>query len=174
MRHADNVYDFTVRRDIVRYLHRAAGSPVPSTWCAAIDAGNYATWPGLTSKQVRKHLPKSQATTKGHMRQIRQNIRSTKCKEPTPTPTPTPREMTTESSTDSVRQNLVTVQCVQMTGKLFTDQTGRFPTKSSRGNQYIMVAYNQDSNAILAEPIKNRSAQVLLLAMTTIHTYLTA
>ena len=74
VRHANNVYDFTIQRDIVRYLHRAAGSPVPSTWCTAIDAGNYATWPGLTSKQVRKHLPKSVATTKGHMRQMLVNI----------------------------------------------------------------------------------------------------
>jgi hypothetical protein len=49
-----------------------------------------------------------------------------------------------------------------MTGKLFTDQTGRFPQKSSRGMQYIMIAYNQDSNTIIAEPIKSRAAHDLL------------
>ena len=80
-RQSNNVYDCTLKRDIVRYLHRAAGSPVPSTWCAAIDNGNFATWPGLSSHLVHKHLPKSIATAKGHMMKIRQHIRSTKPKD---------------------------------------------------------------------------------------------
>ena len=65
---ANNVYDYTLNRDIVRYLHRVVGSPVPSTCIKAIDKGNYATWPGLTYQLVCKHLPKSVYTTKGHMR----------------------------------------------------------------------------------------------------------
>ena len=36
------------------------------------------TFPGLTAAGVRKHLPKSIQTTMGHMRKVRQNIRSTK------------------------------------------------------------------------------------------------
>ena len=44
--HANNMYYFTLKRDIMRYLHQGAGSPVPCTWCAAIQKGNYATWPG--------------------------------------------------------------------------------------------------------------------------------
>ena len=67
---------------------------------------------------------------------------------------------------------MVTVHCIQIGGKLFTDQTGRFPTRSSRGNQYVMVAYDQDSNAIIGEPLKTRAAQELLRAMMSIHTYL--
>jgi hypothetical protein len=35
------------------------------------------TWPGLTSQAVRKHLPKSEATVKGHLHTIRKGIRST-------------------------------------------------------------------------------------------------
>ena len=170
---ANNVYDFTLKQEIVKYLHCAAGSPVPSTWCEAIDNNHYATWPGLTSQLVRKHLPKSIATTKGHMRQIRQNVRSTKPKvlniHDIP---PTPSEMTMKSNMDNVRQNTVTIRCMAISGKLFSDQTGRFPNKSSRGNQYIMIAYDQDSNAILAQPIKTRSEHELLKAMTAIHKYL--
>ena len=37
--------------------------------------------------------------------------------------------------------------------KVWTDQTGRFPKKSSRGNQYVMVLAESDSDAILVEPI---------------------
>jgi hypothetical protein len=49
-------------------------------------------------------------------------------------------------------------------GKIYTDQTGRFPVVSSKGNKYIMVLYDYDSNAILAQPIKDRTAPELLKA----------
>ena len=38
--------------------------------------------------------------------------------------------------------------------KQYTDDTGRFPVISRTGNQYIMVAYHCDANAILAVPFK--------------------
>ncbi len=57
--------------DLVHYFHRACFSPVIKTWTQAIDAGFFTTWPGLTSALVRKHLPKSVATAKGHLRQDR-------------------------------------------------------------------------------------------------------
>ncbi len=57
--------------------------------------------------------------------------------------------------------------------KVYTDQPGRFPKKSSSGNQYIMVLNEVDSDAILVEPMKNRTAgemirayQVLITAST--------
>ena len=39
---------------------------------------------------------------------------------------------------------------------VFSDQTGQFPTRSKRGNKYIMVMVEIDSNAILVEPLKSR------------------
>ena len=38
----------------------------------------------------------------------------------------------------------------------YSDLTGRFPYASSGGNQYLLIIYDWDSNAILAEPIKTR------------------
>ena len=38
----------------------------------------------------------------------------------------------------------------------FSDLTGAFPHKSIRGNLYVMVMYDCDSNVILSEPVKNR------------------
>ena len=55
---ANNLYDCTLKRDIFKYLHCVAGSPAPTIWCNAIDNNHYATWPGLLSQMVRKHLPK--------------------------------------------------------------------------------------------------------------------
>ncbi len=40
------------------------------------------------------------------------------------------------------------------TGKMHSDQTGCFPTTSSKGNQYIMVLVEVDGNYIDAEPMK--------------------
>eukprot|EP00804_Cyclotella_cryptica_P000193 CCRYP_016175-RA/>CCRYP_016175-RA protein AED:0.26 eAED:0.26 QI:0/0/0/0.6/0.75/0.8/5/0/1027 len=39
--------------------------------------------------------------------------------------------------------------------KLFTDDMGRFPVCSRSGNQYIMLAYHCNSNAILVEPFQS-------------------
>ena len=40
--------------------------------------------------------------------------------------------------------------------KLYTDDTGRFPTRMRSGNQYVMVAYHS-SNVILIEPLASRN-----------------
>ena len=45
----------------------------------------------------------------------------------------------------------------------YGDITGSFPFKSSRGNQYIYIIYDYDSNYILAEPIKTRQAREIAL-----------
>jgi hypothetical protein len=79
---ANNVYKLQNKQDIVRYLHQVCCSPVPSTWIKAIEAGHFITWPGLTAGLVRKHLPKSIETTKGHLRGQPQGLRSTKAKHP--------------------------------------------------------------------------------------------
>ena len=39
---------------------------------------------------------------------------------------------------------------------VYTDQTGKFPTTSSRGNKYLMVLYHIDGSYIMMEPMKSR------------------
>ena len=68
---SNNVHALSTKSDIVKYLHQSAFIPVVSTWTAAITSGFFTTGPGLTSALVRKHLPKSLATAKGHLRQDR-------------------------------------------------------------------------------------------------------
>ena len=41
---------------------------------------------------------------------------------------------------------------------MWTDQTGQFPKKSSRGNQHVMVMAKSDSKTVIAEPMKNRTS----------------
>ena len=44
----------------------------------------------------------------------------------------------------------------------FLDHTGRFPTRSKRGNKYIMVMVEVDSNAILVKPLKSHKDTKLI------------
>ena len=46
---------------------------------------------------------------------------------------------------------------VEPSDLLATDLTGRFPTISSRGYNYIIVCYIYDTNGIIVRPMKNRS-----------------
>ena len=157
----NNVYSMRTKADLVQYLHQECWSPTPHTWYKAIKKGFFATLPGLTAQLVQKHLLSSKATVKGHMKLTRQHIRSTKTK-----PTET-TAMTALPASDETQANMVslkTVDLIKPTSKVATDQTGRFPVKSSRGNQYIMVAYVHDANAILVRPIKNQSQHSLVNA----------
>ena len=42
--------------------------------------------------------------------------------------------------------------------KIHTDQTGKFPVRSSQGNQYLMIMCEMDSDTILFELIRDRTA----------------
>ena len=46
----------------------------------------------------------------------------------------------------------------------YGDLTGAFPYTSSRGNKYLYVMYDHDSNGILVTPLKNRNANTIVEA----------
>ena len=82
--------------------------------------------------------------------------------------------MTTTSSSNEpcVRTNWVFMKPVEISGKVATDQSGRFPTTSRKGKKYLMVLHEYESNAILSEPMKNCSEAELVRSYTTLHEYL--
>ena len=53
--------------------------------------------------------------------------------------------------------------------RAYTDLTGRFQYRSSRGNEYVLVAYHYDANAILATPVRNRQKETLVTAWSTLN-----
>ena len=55
---------------------------------------------------------------------------------------------------------------------LYTDNTGRFRIHSRSSNQYLMVAYHCDTNAILIEPFQTRECRHCIPAYTRIMTHL--
>ena len=53
---------------------------------------------------------------------------------------------------------------VQQYRKIYSDQTGQFPYKSSRGSQYLLVMYDYFSNAIVFEALKTRQSKEMAQA----------
>ena len=47
---------------------------------------------------------------------------------------------------------------------MFTDQTGKFPQSSRRGNNYQIVIHKIDGNSTWVEPMKNRTKGEMILA----------
>ena len=86
-------------------------------------------------------MPLSPATSKGHIPQVKQNIRSTKL-----------QSTSTITKSKDTKNNLVFVKHYDMTKLICSDQTDRFPVTSDRGNKYMIVVLDNDSNAILSEP----------------------
>ena len=62
------------------------------------------------------------------------------------------------------RENLLCMQPVEVSGQIFSYQTGRFPRVSIRGNRSVMVLYDYESNVILTEPLKNNTTPELVRA----------
>ena len=85
---------------------------------------------------------------KGHMNQTRQNVRLTK------------RKSFEETDTTKLRgkkKRDVYIKIYDMKETIYSNQTGRFPKTSQRGNKYIMVMVEVDSSAIVVEPMKPRT-----------------
>jgi len=66
------------------------------------------------------------------------------------------------------KQKESVVMVLELSGEtqrlMYTNQTGKLPKKSSKGNHYIMVLIEIDSNAILVEAMKNRLAGEMIRA----------
>ena len=157
-----NVFKLKTQHELVQYLHASASFPTEPAWLRAVKNRQYASLPGLTPKVITKHFPKSEEILKGHARKTKSSQRSTKRKpgwednlinknEANPTAETTP-PITTECN---IFVQIYNVEQDEALLKIYTDQTGHFPKKSSQGNQYFMVLTELDSNTtILLEGIK--------------------
>ena len=163
--------------ETVAFAHASLFSPSLSTLHAALAKGYLHNFPGLTARALRKHPPRSFAMVKGHLNQTRQNVKSTKTK---PAPTSKPETTTTTTDDDPFpaqlgstgRSHSCYLADMSPTGQIYTDQTGKFVAPSSNGNNYQLICYDYDSNAILAVPFKNRTAACIKTAFETVHTRL--
>jgi hypothetical protein len=169
---ANNVYEQRTQPNLVQYTHAACGYPTTSTWIQAIDKGHFVTWPGLTASLVRKHLPKSIPTSKGHLDQQRKGIRTTKPQPDKPissAPTTNGTDTTPQSENPNLRTHYIYARSYDVTGEIATDLPEPFPITSAQGHKDILVLYEYDGNVILVEPMRNRMASEHLRAYNKLH-----
>jgi hypothetical protein len=158
---ASAIRSAATKADLATFLHACLFSPMVATLLRAIQRGHFVTFPGLTVDLIRRHLLKSTATTKGHMRGQQQNIPSTKISLPS-VPLATSLDISPSSEPSNPRTMdgfcfLSGIQDMREPERSYSDQTGRFPVPSQRGNNYVFVFYDYDANAILTEALPDRS-----------------
>ena len=137
-----NIYDCTTIGQHICFYHGCLFFPPKSTWIKAIMAGYFQGWPNLTFAAVNRHIQVTSETTKEHLSQCRQGLQSTK--------------FGVEPSTNA-KTNEVYIAIEMQPGKLYTDQTGWLPFTSNGSNAYYVNFYVYNTNAIIAELIKNCS-----------------
>ena len=166
----------------IKFYHQSLWSPTLDTLSKAIKQGFLLTFPQFNMQQIKKYVPPTETTAKGHMRAIPSNYRSTKklfnsqfqVFNATTVPqsqhhliednntiisqTPSVSTPATPSSSDIIeRTHFVYAACEPITGQIYTDQTGKFSHESITGNKYVMVLYDLDSNYIAAEPMPSKT-----------------
>jgi hypothetical protein len=146
-------------------LQKALFSPTKSALLQAVKNGHLGTWPGLTENAIHKHLKLTPAMAMGPMNQRRQKIRST---------SKTPVDDVPKTDTGlGTKTHLVYAVLVDQ-GQLYTDLTGKFPVRSSKGTSYVIVCSIYDCNYVKVFPMKSRSASEWVKAYDHIHKELTA
>jgi hypothetical protein len=136
---ANNVYELRNTGSLVHYLHIALFSPTKSAMLQAVKNGYLVTWPGLTEESINKHLKLTPATAVGHMNQRRQKISST-----SKTPITAAIEDVPATNTNLGTKTHLVYSVLVDQGQMYTDLTGKFPVRSSKGNSYVMVYYVYD------------------------------
>ncbi len=163
--------------DLVAFGHAALFSPVLGTLATALGKGYLENFPGISSRSLRKYPPLSAATIKGHLDQARKNQRSTQPGNIIERDDPilvTDLDSFPEAPTDGAATHYCYACLFEPTGQIYTDQTEKFVAPSSNGNNYFLVLYDWDSNAILAEALKNRLATSILAGYKKLHAVLCA
>ena len=154
--------------ELIQYLHGCCFRPTPITFLKAINNENFLTWIGLNNQQLLNHITPNISTSLEYMDQERKNIQSTKHIK---SEVGVEEDRSFYPDTESVKTHEIFATIIPFNLKItgFSDLTGAFPYKSSRGNLYVMVMYDYDKNAILAEPIKNRQAAIIHNTFTKFH-----
>ena len=133
--------------DRVEFFSRIFCSATESTLINAVKKG-WIKYPGITVRTLQRHKHRLRTPTSaaGHLDQTQQNRR--------------PRQYGTPIDPNAQQQVITTIA----TGYNHMDATGRLPTVSHRGHQYLLIMYCEDSNYIKAIPMKSRHKQSYLEA----------
>ena len=108
----------------------------------------------MSVTNVNRHYPDTVETPQGHLNQSPAGTRSTK---PKPEPLTKPSETDLAKAFNKKEQD-VYIEVYEPKDTIHSNQTGKFLVQSQAGHSYIMLMVHVDFNAVLAEPMKSRSA----------------
>ena len=145
--------------DLMQFLYLSFFSPKPLSWLKGIEYNQYVTYLNLTAHNVKKHLPKSTATAKGHVDKQRINIKSTKLSQQELASKLEDINPPQEQQTNNI---FVALGVTDGEGTLYIDLTGKFPITAASGNKYILIGYDYDNNAIRTRPVQARNDHKML------------
>ena len=152
---AGQMIQHSTQAEIIQYAHLCMSATPYPTFLTAITRG-YIKPPGVNVQNIRRNVPVSVATAKGHLNMHKQNLRSTKSEQDAEEQAQVvfnfPKKLTVENP-----KNLVFAVKICPIESMSADLAGRFPVISKRGKQYHMVLYCAEINYIHIELLSNRS-----------------
>ena len=184
---AANVYTIPYRQNQVKYIHQTFFSPTIPTLLKAINNDQMEGIPFMKAAMVRRHLPPSPATSKGHMKRPCAGIRSTRkiktrsqklkpirCGKIHPNAIRTTPHLVPDDEPLDGANNIFCFAALADKNELtlYTDATGALPVRSLDGNQYYFIAYDYDLNYIFAVPIPDLTDDTIVGAFDSIFTNL--
>ena len=104
-------------------------------------------------------------TAKGHIYQTKNNLKSTKTQE-LKNPEKEPMKPLVQ------RTNTFFAKIIEHKRQIATDLKVKSPVTSNRGNKYLFVLYDYDSNYILIRPMKSRADIEFIRVFTYLHEHL--
>jgi hypothetical protein len=168
---ANSVYHTSTLAETIKFIHQCIFSPTLETFCKAIDNDQLIGFPPITSNQVRKFLPESTATAKGHMNRTRKGVRST-----TKHVQPEYIEADFRPPIDeeaNVELFIGATIAEQNEGTIYTDNTGKFPVQSYHGKRIQFVVYEYCSNVIIVKTLRDETDKSMVEAFQEVYEYLT-
>ena len=140
--------------------------------CKAIDNNQLIGFPHLTSKLVRKYLPDSTATAKGHKNRTKCGLRST-TKSQTSKADETEKDFRLDANDDAEVEIFISATIGEKNdGVTYTCQTGNMPVQSYHGKKCHFVSYKYQSNAILVRALRDQTDNSLQEAFEYVNSYL--
>jgi hypothetical protein len=143
----------------VRFVHAALGYPAPTTFLKAVTNG-YITgpsqFPRLTPKMVRKYMPNTIATARGHLDKTRAKPPHDKSEAVSALQRLHNRQQTTmDTKTAPLKNKPFNLSQVQKSTTLHIDYTGNLPEIGSGGTRLFLISWSWWGRYIHLQPLKN-------------------
>ena len=170
--HANNIHHMANQKNLIEYLHQCFFSPPASTLIKAVKNDQLLGVPGFTMKAIKKWLPVSTATIKGHLHCTRKKLQSTRQHQKEDENNYKKDMEPEEDKTADWELFCFAALAEEFNNTIYSHATGKFPVPSYNGNRYVMIIYVYDANAILVRPMENRKKETMVNTFTDVYNFL--